>query len=429
MIGIRNHRVFGWLGNVSNRRDLWFSIICGMLLVACTTDDHELTKDDNVAVDFSANMFSKESRAANAINDESELSTGGGITTYDKAGFGVFGCYTGLHKYGDSNVSPNFMYNEQITSSDNGSTWSYEPVKYWPNGEGMVDGNTGENVHYVSFLAYAPWSDNDSSTPDTNPAGYCIPSFSLQGEVGNPWLTYRIIRQEHLDKQVDLLYAIHTDGHEILDQKKPEVNTKVQFTFRHALSCVGDKVNIICSEGLKNQVNSRIAGAVTDAKLEVTNLTIEYTLTSKARLVLWNQGEANWHTIWSEEPVCKRTVTLIDREHSEEIYSYDPLASQPSKTIVGNGVFYIPVELTGYAQTARVSLSYRVGITNDGSTWLFDDENSGTADLVLKDYEDAYQAGKHLYINITMNQMSIALTAAIAPWEEEEPMEIEGIEE
>jgi hypothetical protein len=165
----------------------------------------------------------------------------------------------------------------------------------------------------------------------------------------------------------------------------------------------------------------------------VTGIQIEYALTSKARLVLWNNGEANWQTIWSEEPITTRTVTILDPEDNTDdipVYAYNttiPSEFSTTNTWTGNGIFYIPVELTGYQQTATVNITHCIA-TYSGSSWKYDVKNTGKATIKLKDYSEAYQSGKHLYINITLNQVDIALTAAIADWVTI-TQEVEGIEE
>lgn len=423
------------------RRTLYIIICVAQLMVACSTDDRTpetvtpTIPEGEQPVVFSVGMA--DDSLSTRVGFSNDISNVAGLDS--KGGFGVFGCYTGLHKYVDSNVTPDFMYNEHVvwqaaSPPSAEGTWTYNPIKYWPNGEGTVTGNTGSNKHYVSFMAYAPYSDNNENNPETNPAGYCIPSFSVQGELGNPWLTYRL--HSNVNHQVDLLYARHTNETPILDLTKPAINEKVHFNFDHALACVGDKVTIICSTGLQNQTNSRVVGSATNAKVEVTGFTIEYTLTSKARLVLWNHGEANWQTIWSEEPICTRTITFVDPEdNNDDVTIYAKSTTIPETfTLQGTwenkGVFYIPKELTGYAQTAKVHITYRIA-TYSGGNWIYDSNNIGTATLNLHDYADAYKPGKHLYINVTLNQMDIALTAAIAPWQTLEgfPKDVEGIED
>jgi len=398
-------------------------LLCCLLLAACGSDDG--TSPANTAtgtsgtqpIMFSAGMGAGKqaaTRAANKINSNSDLSA--------KGGFGVFGCYTGLHRYSDSNVRPDFMYNEHVTYNSINNVWEYTPLKYWPNGEGETSSGsvTGENPHYVSFMAYAPYSDNNGISPDTNPAGYCIPSFSLQGEKSNPWLTYRLIEQAHINKQVDLLYAKHSNTYPILDLTKPtDPNSKVTFQFEHALACVGDKVSINCSDDMKAKLAERVS-AGTNIRMDITKLEIVYTLTSKARLVLWNQGEANWQTILSETPTCTRTVTLVDDGHPVVAYNVNEtgITTETEKCEWdGSGVFYIPIELSGFPQTAQVNLTYCIS-TYSGSDWVPGIPKEGSVTINLKDYADAYLPGKHLYINVTINDetTSFIVTAAIADW-------------
>ena len=409
-----------------------------LILAACTSDDGQPSDGSTVPVAFSATMASDNKPTTRASGDDIDnpsTSAFGQVINYYKLqtqGFGVFACYTGLHGYGDSNVHPDFMYNEKVTY--NTDHWEYNPVKYWPNGEGEVTDNTGSEKHYVSFMAYAPYSEANNNDPASGEAAdYCISSFSLQREIGNPWLTYRL--HTDVEKQVDLLYA-----KPFLDQSKPATDEKLEFKFKHALACVGDQITIICSEGLKNQTDARVSGS-NFAKVEVSGLSIEYTLTSKARLVLWcsdeawTNGEANWQTILSEDPTCKRTVNIIASASAgagTTVYTkgqaVDP-SSLPSTTVKDKGVFYIPTALVGYKQTAKVNITYHIATSSDGSTWTSDTDISGTATIAMNDYPDAYQASKHLYINVTLNQRDIELTAAIAPWEDGGTVDVEGNEE
>lgn len=377
-----------------------------MLLAACSADDarEPVPATSDMPVAFAATLHTDNThatRAANEIDDN---------VTLQAKGFGVFGCHTGLYKYSDSNVRPNFMYNEHVTYDGTNSVWTYSPVKYWPNGEGETNSsiNTGENPHYVTFMAYAPYSDGS-----TGDAGYCIPSFSLQGDLGNPWLTYRL----HTDvtKQVDLLCATP-----MLDQTKPVGNSKVNFTFGHALACVGDKVSVDCSNDMKTLLGNRVAGGIPNIRLEVTKLEIVYTLTSKARLVLWNGGEPNWEPIYSGNPVCTRTVTLVDAGNVPVVaYAYNGTGITSTQSVWdGFGVYYIPIGMSDNPQTATVNVAYQVS-TYNGSDWIPGTTKEGSVTLYLNDYSlTAYKPGKHLYINITVNddEVSFTVTAAIADW-------------
>lgn len=88
--------------------------------------------------------------------------TNANIWDQDGYGFGVFAYYTAGEKY-DNNAKPNFMYNQQVYKESAGSTvWKYEPVKYWPNEYG--DAAQSDETDYVTFFAYAPWTDIEPTT-------------------------------------------------------------------------------------------------------------------------------------------------------------------------------------------------------------------------------------------------------------------------
>jgi len=284
---------------------------------ACSSLERERGQvQEQVPVSFSAVVAGEmpATRASNMV-DESVLK--------DK-GFGVFGCYTGLHPYAASDVTANFMYNQEVKWD--GSRWTYEPVKYWPSGEGeATDTGTGSSPQYVSFFAYAPYSDGTEE---------CISAFSLFQEHTNPWLLYCL--SERVEDQVDLLYA---EPH--LDCTKPSVNSRLEFSFKHALACLGDQV-VITNES--------------DPPVDITlkEVKIDYTLTAKARMVLWNRGAANWQVLPSGDVLTTRSVTLLS-SGSESL----PTTST-GWTSTGKGLFCIPAEATGYPQKATIQITYIV---------------------------------------------------------------------
>ncbi len=296
--------------------------------VAC--NEIERPEEKMVPISFSAAVSDGiATRATGMIGDDASLQAGG---------FGVFGCYTGLHNYSESDANSSFMYNQELEWVSGDAHWEYKPVKYWP----------GEEGHKVSFFAYAPYSECDGTG--------CIPSCVRYQETADPWVMYRIA--ENPDDQVDLLYATP-----LLDQTKMAVNERLEFTFKHALACVGDNVTISTS-----------ATGVT-----LKEVSIDYTLTAKGRLVLWNRGSANWTPIQSEDVVTVRSVSLLTGGH-------EPLP----KTFSGQGLFCIPAEAAGYPQKATIHVTYVVNNV----------EHTATSELMLK---GLLQEGKTLDINITLN--------------------------
>ena len=266
------------------------------------------------------------------------------------AGFGVFACHHGVHPYESSSVTPNFMYNQQVTWDGSHGVWTYEPVKYWPNGDG-----TEENLDYISFFAYAPYSLGDKSDRVSS----CITGFSGNQESGDPWLVYQLggTPTDWKDHQVDLLYAFVKDK----QKQIPEItSTRVDFSFRHALSSIGDQVTVECGPLLLRSM--MLAHVTSDVVLTLRSLTLDYELTRKGRLVLNSSGDPNWHAIESEDPTVHRIVPfdninqVIARATSANRYT-----TSDYTTGDGHGVFFIPVEVPGSAQRLTVTATYSVG--------------------------------------------------------------------
>jgi len=199
-----------------------------------------------------------------------------GTSSYE---FGVFAYYTGANTYGQqqhgtytgesgsaSNIAPNFMYNQKVSSSDNGTTWTYTPIKYWPNefANSAVDDQTPAATGVaakgnVSFFAYAPYVSSASGT-------YGITGMTANNVTGDPTVTYTL-DQAHF---VDLLWGTkeNTDANVLgteqvgvtgsasatdntyaraivngmtvnADLNKQKTEGKVGFAFKHALAKIG----------------------------------------------------------------------------------------------------------------------------------------------------------------------------------------------
>ena len=300
----------------------------------------------------------------------------------DGYAFGVFAFDTGLYRYSDSNVNPNFMYNERVSYDAAEGLWSYSPVKYWPNGEGEVSGNTGVRASLLSFFAYAPYSDMQ----EDNPAGYCITSMSGQAEPGNPWIVYRI--HEDVSQQVDLLCAPA-----VVDQVKPDVDARIGFGFTHALACAGEKVYVTCSSALRAAADAEAEADGGKVQVILDAVSVRYHLTERARLTLWSTGQPRWQALLNGEPTTDRTV-VYGEGLDHLAYSTDPAdGASHWDSPDGMGVFYIPVDMPGDPQTATVRVDFTVRRVNGGTT---DTAHSRESSFRLSRYPEAFAPGKKL---------------------------------
>ena len=287
------------------------------------------------------------------------------------AGFGVFACYTGNLKYEYTSVQPDFMFNQQVKWA--ASAWTYDPVKYWPN----------QASDYLTFFAYAPYEPSPDGTK-------CIAAFSKPDDLGDPWLIYKLAQEpwSTTNGQVDLLYGINegatteaTDDQPWYDQQRSgyDSSERLTFTFKHALACIGDVIQISISDDLSALLDG---GAY--AKLYIERVEINYTnLTSKARLILNSRGLPNWRAIVSGDMTASRTMAISQAEMPEAFRAADDyltadayqsyygshagLTASPQQLITGRGLFYIPLNVVG-EQLYSITLDYQI-INNAGQVF------------------------------------------------------------
>ncbi len=195
-------------------------------------------------------------------------------------GFGVFAYYTAGEQY-DAKAIPNFMYNQKVESED-GETWTYEPVKYWPNEFG--DEATSDEVDRVTFFAYAPWTEVEPTTGNVVAANekdqkFNIISVNKNTATGDPLIKYVVDTDP--ETSVDLLWGVAaesaadnypeaiggnsvtiTEGKPFIDLVKPNdpVDGKLSFNLKHALAKVKVTIDYIADaetpDGDSEEINA-----------------------------------------------------------------------------------------------------------------------------------------------------------------------------
>lgn len=364
----------------------YLTLLAGaMFLTACSNDAEDIAGNngyqpstDAIAFEFNGDEVENATRASGAIYNDVALRANK---------IGVFTSYTGKLKYENVTVSPDFMWNQSLTYT--GTAWGYAPLKYWPNA-------LAEVPEYLSFFAYAPYEAAPASDK-------CITDISDNNVTGDPWVNYRLAKypwdttimvdddnnpstpdvpQAVAADQVDLLFGTRKNGttyepwtdvtnwdNEATPTAKL-INHKVQFTMKHALASIGNRITI----GTNAELNGLIFNY---SEIKIYGIKIEYkNLTNKARLILNSaDGTANWKEIISGELTTTRTYLnmfaspmTFDGSSSTAVdipYLNGPAtgAPDPSTSTQGDGLFYIPLKIAGTEDaTATVTLYYRVHI-------------------------------------------------------------------
>lgn len=303
-------------------------ILLAVLLSSCSSDvAQEGAVRQGSAIAFG--LSDDATRTAQGTTDLAALRT---------QGFGVFACHTGLHPYISTSTTPNLMYNQLVGYDDVNGVWTYSPLVYWPNGDDGAD-------EYVTFFAYGPHSSS---------ASQCIVDMSRIDEVGDPWILYQLggTESDWQTSQVDLVYDFRRD------QVRSGVSTRVNFSFKHALASIGDRITIGCDA----TVEERLKGVYDDAtvSLTVTGVTVDYQLTRKGRLILNNSTQPNWQAVDSEDSKVHRLLTFTPNLVMAQATSTTESTSATFDSGTGHGIFYIPLETGSSPQQATVTIDYTV---------------------------------------------------------------------
>ena len=182
-----------------------------------------------------------------------------------KNGFGVFAFNSSEADI--KNMSPNFMYNQKVASTNKGDSWNYSPVKYWPTSSSSIENQN-------SFFAYAPYVDSN-----VNSEG--ITSITSNSSLGAPKLTFT--NSSNVENTIDLLWAVSKEsGKALKDMTSLNSNGEVNFNFRHALA----RLNLNIQGVFNSNSNDNIADG---NKITVESITISGSFPSNGTLNLDNE--------------------------------------------------------------------------------------------------------------------------------------------
>lgn len=332
-----------------------------LVFVGCTKDEVKSSVDN--AIEFGT-YLGRDAQTKGSVFDTDDMKT---------QGFGVFAYYTNDQKYSAA-ATPNFMNNQQVTYV--GSAWTYAPVKYWPN----------EATDYVSFFAYAPYREGFSVPTSGDP----VVSFAVGTDVTN---------------HIDLVAAENSH----IDCQKQAVNDVIKFTFKHALSRVGFKVEAVIDE-----VNDQENGATPDtdkqdnAIADKTTISVQeveligdFYTTGKLNLngAVWTPDEAGKtgsYTLKAEDFTTIANAVTIDPEVLNKDTEYMMLI--PTKTIA-----------------VQVRVKYTVTTVDDklsgGASVV---ENNITSD----EFPFTFDQGKAYTFVLHLGLTSVKLDAEVATWDE-----------
>ncbi len=236
--------------------------VAALVLSACAKVETVKVGSEDVPVVFgaysgrNANITTKAAPIANVAN----LASAGG--------FGVFAYYTGNTAYASADVEANFMWNQNVTSTDSGASWTYSPVKYWPNNDSNTTNGSATWTDKVSFFAYAPFTAVTSANKTTGSTGATVGITKVTGNATtitteNPTITYVVATNPA--QSIDFLYSDSAT----IDLQKQSVTGKVTFDFKHALTRLGFTV-----EGVFDETSAGSNDVDSNTKIFIKSLSV-----------------------------------------------------------------------------------------------------------------------------------------------------------
>ena len=373
--------------------------------------------------------------AAYAGNALTKAGTAGEMTTtaLQTAGFGVFAYQT----TGTAALAePNFMYNTKVS----GASWTYSPIKYWPNQiqNGDTDSQTPDaaqatQADKVSFFAYAPHVAVTANTGvPTDGVAEGITALTSNAASGDPKVTYKV--SSDLSKQVDLLWGVvnpETDqtwntvagtsitlakGMPFLGLQKPAIGTgAIHFYFKHALAQI--KLQAVAAY---NQV---AAGGTAQDGVKITISKVELTVPGQYETAVLNLNNTTANTPkWEGATGSTDLALTVDGDNLNATLKDGgaaTAASQPAGVtatatdVIVDGKYYTVIP-TATSTTVTVKVTYYV-TTDDAD---LKDGYSRVENVISKDvtFASGFAAGTKNTIKMILGISEVKFEAEVTEW-------------
>lgn len=427
------------------KKNLFLAAAALIALASCSSENETPQADIQKALDPTPISFG-------TYNAQSSItrSTGGKIgaisaaSDFQAEGFGVFAFYQDTY---DASIAPNFMYNEKVY----GTGWTYDEVKYWPNGYAKADnsGAQGSDSKTLSFFAYAPYTAYSSTSNDDG-----ITDVSVNSNVGNPYVKYKVG-----SSFVDLLWgtagsttlskvgesstqsgATYSPGttNVWLNLTKPTKDDKVKFTFIHALAKLGGTGT--GNADIKIVLNPD--ASVENTKVTVKSVSITTSSTTgegfyqsgKFDLVTGEWSEQGDETTWSltvnQSSTDKDEIASSIKEPTTSVTDYDGLVegvTTTAKSIFESTeaapLYFIP----GSTPKITVSVTYIVRTKDTKLDGKFTKvEQAVSKDVTLSTIEINKAYG--LLIKLGLTSVKFDVDSSAIGWEQVDGNDTNGIE-
>lgn len=304
------------------KKSIIFAAVAAIVLAGCSKNETYVVNTEKDAVSLGA--YTGRTLTKGGITDDMNLKA------LAEHGFGVFATYSGTNDFETAGATDDFMFNQQVTSADEGSTWTYSPLKYWPN---PTNGQKADDQK-VSFFAYAPYADSAAIADKTyGITGFSIDTVTTSPTYGHNFLSYTFSKSK---PNVDLMWGYKTKDTSTdpatytINNNLTRTTDNVKFVFQHLLSKLGGSQE--GNPGTPNPYDdpSYVANGLVVKASPVSDPTAEY-----GNVALGDFGG---------DTGTKITISKIVIGSAPEI---DAISGQPVTDIAGDTLSYAAADQTG----------------------------------------------------------------------------------
>jgi len=388
------------------KSNLFLVLLTALIVMSCSKDETSMSiPQEGNAIEFGT-YVGRDAQTRASVIDADALHT---------QGFGVFAFYsneaTNEYKYNTatpptSNFIPNFMWNTKVSTSN----WTYAPIKYWPN----------ETTDKLTFFAYAPYSDGTQNN---------ISDFTGNTATGDPTLKFTV--NDVAKNQSDLLYA---DATNLKNLTKQSITGKVNFPFKHALSRIGFKVEV-----MKDKVNDDATGTDDDGIVGSDPITgvNESTVVSVQKVELIgkfvNSSTFNFATgSWTTPTVETTAVPAYSLDYNATQTSSDFINTVANTVTTSSQVlnttdsylmiipkaFSVSSPYVATDDALKIRVTYKV-TTTDGA--LSGGKSEITNVITSDPFGFTFAAGNAYSFNLHLGLTSVKFSATVEGWDETTP--------
>lgn len=406
-----------------------------LVLMACSSTDESVKDDLKNAEPLPVNFGTYVNQGVTRAGQPNDITTVGSLAS--SQGFGVFAYYTDNVEYSGNQI-PNFMYNQQVTSSDAGSTWTYSPVKYWPNEYGSSA--TSDGIDMLSFFAYAPYVIVTASTGQVSGSAVAkstgITALTRNTATGDPLVKY-MVGYDETGGCVDLLWGVNTLGFPIINQTRPTgASSNISFTFKHALAKLSATIMTDATIDANSKVYVRsitITGFASKGTLNLNNVSSNTPLwlsydgaDPTFEGMTFNDGRKDGRegttdgTQSNEKNQCLNSVIIESAGSGTWPTGKTAGVTNSSQDLFTNSLYIIP---SGGSEAVDVTIVYDVETKDTNlSTKLSDGTTSGVSienritKTAVFGASSGFVAGKEYTLSLTLGMKDVKFSVNMEPW-------------